>query len=415
MTKSIVLIGFMGVGKTTAGKLAAEKLGWNFVDTDEVIEQEYKMPVTQIFEEAGEKAFREREKSLITSLAMQGNLILSLGGGAFLQKEIRKVCLQSCHVVFLDLSFENWLKRLDVIIDSRPKLQGKSVNEMRELFLNRNEIYSQHHVRIQTDGKDAETIANEIVETIDVKNTAIGEGIPKICVPLVGRTDKDLMEEAAILKALEPDLVEWRADFFEHVEDVEKVKQVLSSLRDILIGKPIIFTFRSKKEGGEKEISTAYYFELNTVIIQTGLADFIDIELFNQESEIRKLVSIAHDNDVKVIISNHDFEKTPPKEEIISRLSKAQELGADLPKIAVMPNSTRDVLTLLDAAHAFKESNAKQPIISISMGPLGVISRIAGEFFGSAVTFGSAQHGSAPGQLPVSELKHILTLISNKK
>jgi 3-dehydroquinate dehydratase I len=248
--------------------------------------------------------------------------------------------------------------------------------------------------------------------SVTVKGITIGEGAPKICVPMVGTTIPELIEEAEFLKTTDLDVVEWRVDFFEHVEDLEKVKDALSAIRSILHDIPLVFTFRSAKEGGEKEISTEYYFELNRVIAESGQIDIVDVELFNDEEEIKRFVAAVHSHDVYVIISNHDFDKTPAKEEIIGRLRKAQELGGDLPKIAVMPESASDVLTLLDATNTMNEQYADRPIITMSMAGKGVISRLAGEIFGSALTFGAAKKASAPGQVPVTELRNILSLIN---
>ena len=164
--RSIVFIGFMGVGKTTVGKLVAKKLNRPFIDIDEEIEKEYQMPVSQIFNQIGEMAFRKREKSLISNLAEQEQKIISVGGGAFLQEEIRQVCLTSCIVIYLNLSLENWKNRLDLIIESRPVLQGKSKEEMEDLFYTRQAIYSQHHLKIETDNKAPNEIADEIIETL---------------------------------------------------------------------------------------------------------------------------------------------------------------------------------------------------------------------------------------------------------
>jgi shikimate kinase len=164
--KSIILIGIMGVGKTTIGKLVAKKLNRTFIDTDEEIEKEYKLTVAQIFNKHGEKAFRDREKSLIMSLAEQRQKIISVGGGAFLQEEIRKVCLTNCLVISLDLSLEGWKDRVALIINSRPVLQGKTSEEMEELFLKRQEIYAFHHLKIDTDDRDALDIAEQIVEEL---------------------------------------------------------------------------------------------------------------------------------------------------------------------------------------------------------------------------------------------------------
>nr|WP_264760461.1 shikimate kinase [Neobacillus rhizosphaerae] len=166
--KNIIFIGFMGVGKSTIGKLVAQKLQWDFVDIDEEIEKEYEMKVSEIFNKIGEVAFREKEKTVITSLCEQHRRVLSLGGGAFLQEEIRKVCLASSMVILLDLSFENWKKRVSRIIDSRPVLQGKSIEEMKELFDKRQEFYSNHHLKIVTDNKNAEEIANQIVNEVAI-------------------------------------------------------------------------------------------------------------------------------------------------------------------------------------------------------------------------------------------------------
>lgn len=166
--KSIVFIGFMGVGKTTIGKQVAKKLYRDFIDVDEEIEMEYKMPVSEIFNKIGEKAFREREKKVITRLCSQKLKIISVGGGAFLQEEIKKVCLSSCIVFYLDLSWENWKDRISLIIDSRPVLQGKSIEEIEELFNSRMEIYADHHSKIETDNHEIEEIADYIVESLKV-------------------------------------------------------------------------------------------------------------------------------------------------------------------------------------------------------------------------------------------------------
>ncbi|NWQ42360.1 type I 3-dehydroquinate dehydratase [Bacillus sp. EB106-08-02-XG196] len=249
--------------------------------------------------------------------------------------------------------------------------------------------------------------------SVTVKGISIGEGAPKICVPMVGRTIEELTGEAEFLTTVDLDIVEWRVDFFEHVEDLEKVREALSEIRSILNDTPLVFTFRSAKEGGEKEVSTEYYFELNKVMAESGQIDIVDVELFNDAEEVKRLVATAHGYNVFVIISNHDFDKTPEKEEIVSRLCKAQELGGDLPKIAVMPKSAADVLTLLDATNTMNEQYADRPIITMSMAGNGVISRIAGEIFGSALTFGAAKKASAPGQVPVTELRRILSLINS--
>ena len=128
-------------------------------------------------------------------------------------------------------------------------------------------------------------------------------------------------------------------------------------------------------------------------------------------SVLEKVIKTAHECGVKVIASNHDFRKTPPKAELISRMRKMQELGADISKIAVMPQSTEDVLTLLSATEEMRRCYADRPVITMSMAATGVISRVCGEVFGSALTFGAVGKASAPGQMGAGELKEMLTTL----
>ena len=244
-----------------------------------------------------------------------------------------------------------------------------------------------------------------------VRNVRIGEGIPKICVPIVGTTKEQILEEAKYIATLPADIVEWRADWYENVFDFGQVESVLNSLREILREKPILFTFRTAKEGGEKEIDDMTYIALNKAVAESGEADLLDVELFSGETIVEEILNAAHENHVKVIASNHDFEKTPSKEELISRLQKMQEMGADILKIAVMPKSSKDVITLLTATEEMNTNFAKQPIVTMSMSEKGLVSRIAGETFGSAITFGAAKKASAPGQIPAEELRKVLEIL----
>ncbi len=138
-------------------------------------------------------------------------------------------------------------------------------------------------------------------------------------------------------------------------------------------------SFRSAKEGGEQAISTEAYIALNRAAagIDSGLVDMIDLELFTGDDQVKETVAYAHAHDVKVVMSNHDFHKTPEAEEIIARLRKMQSFDADIPKIALMPQSTSDVLTLLTATLEMQEQYADRPIITMSMAKTGVISRLS--------------------------------------
>ena len=246
---------------------------------------------------------------------------------------------------------------------------------------------------------------------VEVRGVRIGEGIPKICVPIVGTTMDEILAAAKYFESVKKDVVEWRADWFEGVFDFAQVEAVLKELRRVLGNTPILFTFRTANEGGEKAIEPAAYAELNKRAAATGLIDLVDVEAFTGDEVVRDIIESAHESGVVVVASNHDFEKTPEKDEIVRRLRKMQELGADIPKIAVMPQSRKDVLTLLSATEEMVSEYADRPIITMSMSATGLISRLCGECFGSALTFGAVGKASAPGQMNASDLSEILNLI----
>ena len=249
------------------------------------------------------------------------------------------------------------------------------------------------------------------MNTIKVRDIEIGAGAPKIIVPIVGVTKEDILNEAKTFDSIPVDVVEWRVDWFEHVFEFDKVEDVLKDLRNVLGNIPLLLTFRTKKEGGEKAIDAKDYKELNLRAAKTGYVDFIDVEIFTGDDVVREIIDGAHAAGVKVIASNHDFFKTPAKSDIIYRLRKMQDMGADIPKIAVMPQSKRDVLTLLCATEEMVTDYADRPIITMSMAGTGVISRLCGEVFGSSMTFGAAKKASAPGQMGVNDLNTVLDLL----
>lgn len=252
-------------------------------------------------------------------------------------------------------------------------------------------------------------------KVLKIRDINLGEGKPKICIPITGRNELELRDEVAVLKTSCCDVVEWRVDYFEEMDNCDAVKEMLHELR-VLLGKlPILFTCRTKEEGGEKEISGEDYLALYKKVIETGEIDLIDVELFKGEEICREVVSCAHEKNVYVVMSSHDFEKTPAKEVLVKRFCKMRELGADVPKIATMPNCAADVLELLGATNEYAENYADCPVISMSMGWLGGVSRISGEVFGSALTFGAAKHVSAPGQIAVGDVNYILKVLHNSR
>lgn len=243
---------------------------------------------------------------------------------------------------------------------------------------------------------------------VTIGKVALINGIPKICVPIVGRSLNELVQECQYLQDKIYDIIELRIDFLHNVTDLSAVDEALQAVRKELPNSALLFTFRTKEEGGETAVPESFYFDLLRHAIQSGLIDAVDVEYFRSADEIQDVVALAKEHGVTVIMSNHDFEKTPSFDEITSRLIGMKKAGADVAKLACMPQSAKDVLTLLSATESVKSQYPDEPIITMSMGKLGAISRISGEIFGSAVTFGSAKQASAPGQLEVTMLQKIL-------
>ena len=171
-----------------------------------------------------------------------------------------------------------------------------------------------------------------------------------------------------------------------------------------------IFRFCLPSAPKRKEIAAASYERLNCQVAASGLADLIDVEIFTGDDIVRSILAAAHRANVPVVASNHHFHETPAQETLLEILTKMDQMGADILKIAVMPQSRKDVLTLLSATEEMDLRTAK-PLITMSMGPVGMISRLCGEVFGSALTFGTVGKASAPGQIDAKDLASVLQLI----
>lgn len=251
------------------------------------------------------------------------------------------------------------------------------------------------------------------MNTVWLRNVEVGVGKPKVIIPIVATAKKEILNKAESLLDLQFDVVEWRVDFYEDAQDITSVLDVLSGLRGILKEVPILATFRTKKEGGEAELLPDKYTELNTAMAQSGLVDAVDVEIFSGDDVVEENIRSIHRAGVAVIGSSHEFGFTPAQEELVARLRKEQEMGCDILKVAVMPHNARDVLTLLSAVEEMHRNYATQPVVAMSMSGQGVISRLCGEAFGSAMTFGAVGQVSAPGQIQVEELNTVLQIIHN--
>lgn len=164
--KSIVCTGFMGAGKTTVGKLLARRLYRDFIDIDEEIEKAFGMPIPEIFNVYGEQAFRDKERELIKAFGTQPLLVISVGGGAFLQEENRRNCLANCTVLYFDISWDSWKERIHILTETRPLLKDKTLQEMEQLFRERQSIYAANHSEFRVDNIEAMDAADYLADSL---------------------------------------------------------------------------------------------------------------------------------------------------------------------------------------------------------------------------------------------------------
>ena len=242
------------------------------------------------------------------------------------------------------------------------------------------------------------------------ENILLNKKMPQICVPLVGDEKEKLLEQAESAIKSKADLVELRIDYYVKKNGFENVYEVIKAVREKLNLMPLILTFRTKKEGGECEISNEKYEEILINAAQNNLADYIDLELNLGEAFVKRLCGEIKEKDCLVIISNHDFEKTVSENELIKRMTDMEKMGADVAKVAMMPLCEEDVVTLLSASIKMKKE-LSIPIITMSMGKVGAVSRLWGSLSGSAVTFASIGETSAPGQMESDKVFEVLQLL----
>jgi len=249
------------------------------------------------------------------------------------------------------------------------------------------------------------------VTPLQVGTLRIGEGAPRTIVPITGATAEQALQQAAVIAASPAtDLAEWRIDYLDIATDGKALVTLGKRIARTLDGKPMILTFRTQAEGGSKPISDADYAALYATLLKGGFTQLIDVEMFRDPERVAALVAQAHAAGVKVVMSSHDFHATPAREEIVARLLRQEAMGADVLKIAVMPRDAGDVLALLDATWQVRQRSRK-PLLTMSMGGTGVVSRLAGETFGQALTFGMIGTPSAPGQVEVEQLQQVLQVI----
>ena len=244
-----------------------------------------------------------------------------------------------------------------------------------------------------------------------VKNLNIGDLPVKTIVPITAKTAEQAIAQAQVI-ASNPnaDVAEFRIDLLEFSADTQKVIALGQQLNQILKEKPLIATIRTHNEGGKMTVSDQDYEKIYSDYLKKPFMQLLDIEMFRDVGSVTKLIKLAHNKNVLVIMSNHDFAKTPEQQDIENRLLKQDQMGADILKIAVMPKSKQDVFTLMNATLAVSQKSQK-PLLTMSMGQLGTISRVATANMGGSLSFGMIGEASAPGQIDVTQLKQLLKTV----
>lgn len=240
----------------------------------------------------------------------------------------------------------------------------------------------------------------------------IGQGQVKVIVPLVGRTRDEIIEAAKDAAVAPCQAVEWRVDYFEEAYATGTVLGLLDELRAMLEQKALIFTWRTKQEGGQQIISGEDYYTLLEKVVRSGQVDAVDVEFAYYPDKRAALIEASKASGVRLLMSQHDFSRTPNADRIASQLLAMQEAGAHIAKFACMPHNAGDVLALLSATYRVKKQYPKRPLITMAMGELGIISRLGGYVFGSDMTFASLGSASAPGQVNAYQMRDALLMLN---
>lgn len=255
---------------------------------------------------------------------------------------------------------------------------------------------------------------------LKVKDIVLQPGRPKVVVPIVGNTPEKIIEECEKAAELPCDIIEWRADYFlaamENLEEALRTKEayldlvkILDDVTYIAGSKPVIFTVRRKGQGGQVEITKEQNDSIWSLVAQSQLVDFIDVELFDEndtvdEFKLRDQIQQIHEYGGRVILSYHDFKGMLKPDEMVNLVKVMKDLGADICKVAAMAHNQEDAKNLLKAT-AFLAKKGIGPLVTIAMGQQGVTTRVAAGRYGSCMTFASGAEASAPGQVDVFTMK----------
>lgn len=255
------------------------------------------------------------------------------------------------------------------------------------------------------------------MKELQCRNITLNNKHPKVCVPITGKTVDEIIEQAKAVKALSPDLVEWRGDYYQienEENDTFEIIHTLENIHKVLNEIPIIFTFRTAAEGGERQINIEKYKNFCSSVADESEKNnvaFIDVEAYGKRNvaDIKELINYIHEQGVKVIGSNHHFHKTPSEKEMLRIMTAMEKMGTDVCKLAVMPKEKEDVNVLIKASQK-ADAKIKAPVVTMSMGELGAVTRVCPSLTKSVMTFAAGTNASAPGQIDCDIVKKLLQI-----
>ena len=166
LNKNLILIGMMASGKTSIGRLLAKRLNLKFFDTDFIIEKKTKMKIAQIFEKKGEAKFRDLERKITLNLLNKKQCVISVGGGAYINKTIRKVAIKKCNTIWLNWNSKTIIDRINKKKNKRPVASSLGDNELKNLLINRSKFYSKAKYKINCENMEKTEIINKIIEML---------------------------------------------------------------------------------------------------------------------------------------------------------------------------------------------------------------------------------------------------------
>jgi 3-dehydroquinate dehydratase-1 len=249
-----------------------------------------------------------------------------------------------------------------------------------------------------------------VISPLRVRGLDYGGATPLFCIPLVPVDLASLEDQAAVAAQFQPDLIEWRADYFREA-NAESLVRAAGVLRRVAGDAAIIFTLRSGHEGGAQPHSQATRRQLIEAVLRTRTIDILDLELANEKSFLDELMPLALDCGARVLLAMHNFDETPANDVLLGHIRQMRARGADIAKVAVMPKTPHDVLRLLQVTAAARTEHPDLPLAMMSMGALGSVTRVAGFLYGSDMAFAVGKVASAPGQIPIEDARRSTELL----